>query len=159
MVLDEESAKCLTINTHLGPYQYIRLPFGVASAPAMFQRAMDMILQGLDGVIVYIDDILVTGSTNKEHLERLEEVLKRLKEYGLRVKKHYCQPLVEYLGHQVDTHGLHTLSSKVAATVQAPGWICSDPTTLLRWERSKQHRKKTTILMHGYVSTKLEIML
>ena len=102
MVLDEESAKCLTINTHLGLYQYTRLPFGVASAPAMFQRAMDMILQGLDGVICYIDDILVMGSTDKEHLERLEEVLKRLKEYGLRVKKnkcHFCQPLVEYLGH------------------------------------------------------------
>ena len=122
MVLDEESAKCLTINTHLGLYQYTRLPFGVASAPAMFQRAMDMILQGLDGVICYIDDILVTGSTDKEHLERLEEVLKRLKEYGLRVKKnkcHFCQPLVEYLGHQVDADGLHTLPSKVAAIVQS----------------------------------------
>ena len=50
----------------------------------------------------YIDDILVTGSSNKEHLERLEEVLKRLKEYGLRVKKSKCdffQSLVKYLGH------------------------------------------------------------
>ena len=84
--------------------------------PAMFQRAMDMILQGIDGVICYIDDILMTGSTDEEHLERLEEVLKRLKEYGLRVKKSkcdFCQRLVEYLGHQVDADGLHTLPSKV----------------------------------------------
>ena len=51
MVLGEESAKYLTINTHLGLYQYTRLPFGVASAPAIFPRAMDMILQGIDGVI------------------------------------------------------------------------------------------------------------
>ena len=61
-----------------------------------------MILQGVDDFICYIDDILVTGSTNKEHLERLEEVLKRLKEYGLRVKKSKCdffQSLVKYLGH------------------------------------------------------------
>ena len=49
MVLDDESPKCLTINTHLGLFQYTRLPFGVASAPAMFRRAMDMILQGIDG--------------------------------------------------------------------------------------------------------------
>ena len=107
IVLEEKSAECLTVNTHLGLYQLTRLPFGVASAPAMFQRAMDMILQGIDGVICYIDDILVTGSTDDEHLERLEEVLKRAKEYGLRVKKNKCkflQPLVEYLGHQVDAN-------------------------------------------------------
>ena len=123
MVLDEASANCLTINTHLGLFQYTRLPFGVASAPAMFQRAMDLILQGIEGCICYIDDILVTGSTDEEHLERLEEVLKRLKEYGLRVKKNKCdffQRKVEYLGHQVDADGLHTLPSKVDAIVHAP---------------------------------------
>ena len=82
-----------------------------------------MILQGIDGVICYIVDILVTGSTDDEHLERLEEVLKRVKEYGLSVKKKKCeflQPLFEYLGHQVDADGLHTLPSKVSAIVQAP---------------------------------------
>ena len=123
MVLEEESARCSTINTHLGLYQYTRLPFGVASAPAMFQRAMDMILQGIDGVICYIDDILVTGTTDNEHLGRLEEVLKRLKEYGLKVKRNKCdffQAAVEYLGHQVDADGLHTLPNKVEAIVQAP---------------------------------------
>ena len=80
-----------------------------------------MILQGSDGVICYIDDILVTGSTDEEHLERLEEVLKRLKEYRLKVKKSkydFCQQLVKYLGHQVDADGLHMLLSKVAAIVQ-----------------------------------------
>ena len=115
MVLDEESAKSLTINTHLGLYQYTRLPFGVASAPAMFQRAMDIILQGVEGVICYIDDILVTGATDEEHLDRLEEVLKRLKEYGLRAKKSKCfffQAAVEYLGHQMDADGLHTYQAK-----------------------------------------------
>ena len=64
---------------------------------------MDLILQGIEGCICYIDDILVTGSTDEEHLERLE-VLKKLKEYGLRVKNK-C----EYLGHQVDADGLHIL--------------------------------------------------
>ena len=75
------------------------------------------------GVICYVDDILVTRSTDEQHLERLEEVLKRLKEYGLRVKRNKCdffQRQVEYLGHQVDADGLHTLPSKVDAIVQAP---------------------------------------
>ena len=54
MLLDEESRQYVTINTHLGLYQYTRLPFGIASAPTKFQKAMDMILQGLPGVICYI---------------------------------------------------------------------------------------------------------
>ena len=66
----------------MGLYQYTQLPFGVASAPAIFQRAMDVIHQGIDGITCYIDDILVTGITDKQHLERLDEV----KTNGLRVK-------------------------------------------------------------------------
>ncbi|KAL5489261.1 hypothetical protein EMCRGX_G018331 [Ephydatia muelleri] len=123
MLLDEESRQYVTINTHLGLYHYTRLPFGVASAPAMFQKAMDMILQGLPGVICYIDDILVSGTSEEEQLPRLEEMLKKLKNYGLRVKKNKCAFLresVEYLGHKVDASGLHPLSGKVEAIVQAP---------------------------------------
>ena len=69
----------------LGLYQYTRLPFGVASVPAMFQRAMDIILQGIPSVVGYIDDILVSGDTEEQHLDRLEQVLKQLHEYGLRL--------------------------------------------------------------------------
>ena len=76
MLLDEESSKLIVINTHQGLYRYTRLPFGVASAPAVFQRAMDSILQGMSHVICYIDDILITGATISEHDNNLEEVLK-----------------------------------------------------------------------------------
>ena len=123
MQLEESSAQYLTVNTPTGLYQYTRLPFGVASAPAIFQSAMDMILQGIDGVICYIDDILVTGITDKQHLEKLDEVLKRLKTNGLRVKREKCaffQNSVEYLGHLVGVAGLHTLPSKAETIVQAP---------------------------------------
>ena len=58
MALDEDSSTLVTINTHRGLYQYTRLPFGVASAPAIFQRVMDTVLQGLPKVICYLDDIL-----------------------------------------------------------------------------------------------------
>ena len=59
--LDEGSRKHVTVNTHKGLYQYTRLPFGIASAPAMFQKIMDTILQGIPNVMCYINDILVTG--------------------------------------------------------------------------------------------------
>ena len=58
--LDDDSKPCVTINTLKGLYRYNRLPFGVASAPSIFQRTMENLLQGLPHVSVYIDDILVT---------------------------------------------------------------------------------------------------
>ena len=75
LLLDEESTKYVKINTHRGLYRYTRLPFGVASAPAMFQKMMDTILQGIPHIICYIDDILVTGNDDAEHLQNLAEVL------------------------------------------------------------------------------------
>ena len=63
--LDEESTKFVTINTHRGLYRYTRLPFGVGSAPALFQKLMDTVLQGIPHVICYIDDILVTGTSSR----------------------------------------------------------------------------------------------
>ena len=63
MPLDMKSRNLVTINTHRGLFRYNHLPFEVASAPAVFQRAMDTILQGIPNVICYIDDILVSGRT------------------------------------------------------------------------------------------------
>ena len=123
MKLDDESAKLVTINTNQGLYEFTRLPFGVASAPAVFQRAMDTVLQGIPHCICYLDDILVTGRSDKEHLRNLEEVLSRLRKYGICLKEDKCQFLqdsVEYLGHQVDAEGVHTSPKKVEAILKAP---------------------------------------
>ena len=60
MVLDKESREFVTINTHMGLYRYTRLPFGVASALAIFQHTMDTILRGLTHVQCFINDILIT---------------------------------------------------------------------------------------------------
>ena len=75
--LEEKPCNVVTINTHRGLYRYTRLPFGVASALAVFQKTMDTILQGIRGVICYIDDVLVTGKTQEEHVRNLEIVLQR----------------------------------------------------------------------------------
>lgn len=122
MLLDEESAKLVTLNTHKGLYKCTRLPFGVASAPAVFQRAMDSILQGIPYVACYVDDILVTGTSEADHRKHLEEVLRRLQENGLRLQCNKCQffqPSVEFLGHVIDAEGVHTSSKKVKAITDA----------------------------------------
>jgi len=121
--LDDSSKELVTINTHKGLYQYNRLPFGVSSAPAIFQRAIENLLQGLPKVCVYIDDILVTGETEQEHLENLTAVLKRLKDAGMRLKKDKCKFLiseVEYLGHVINAQGLKPSGSKITAITDAP---------------------------------------
>ena len=74
--LNEQSKKYVVINTHKGLFQYNRLPFGVSSAPRIFQMMMESLLGNIPGIVVYIDDILITGKTNEKHLAALEEVLK-----------------------------------------------------------------------------------
>ena len=100
--LDKQSRELVTINTHRRLFQYTRLPFGVSAAPGVFQRCMENSLQGCKGVSVYLDDILVTGSTVDEHLQNLDKVLNKLEMAGLKLNKAKCSflmPQVEYLGH------------------------------------------------------------
>ena len=89
----------------------------------MFQKLMDTVLQGLQGVICYIDDILISTSDESSHLEVLEEVLIWLEKHRFRLKKEKCQFLmlsIEYLGHQVDATGIRTTPDKVDAVIKAP---------------------------------------
>ena len=121
--LDEQSKEFTTINTPKGLYCYNRLPFGVASAPSIFQRTMESILQGIDHVCVYLDDILITGATEKEHLQNLDKVLTRLESAGIRLKRDKCVfllPAVEYLGHKISGQGLQPTDEKIQAIKSAP---------------------------------------
>ena len=98
--LDPESEQFVTINTHRGLYRYKRLPFGIASSPALFQRTMDIILQGLDHVASIQDDILITGK-DEEHMKNLNSVLSRLDHYSLRLQLSKCkfiQKSATYMG-------------------------------------------------------------
>lgn len=85
--LEEKSRPLVTISTHKGLFTYKRLCFGVASAPGLFQREMEKLLNGLDGVLCFFDDILISGPTRLIHNQRLKAVLERLRDSGLTLKK------------------------------------------------------------------------
>ena len=121
--LHDDSKVYTTINTHKGLYQYQRLPFGISTAPSLFQRTMETLLQGLPKVCVYLDDILVAGADEADHLHNLDKVLTKLETAGLTLKKSKCEFArfsVEYLGHIIDADGLHPSDTKVAAIRDAP---------------------------------------
>ena len=78
--------------------------------------------------VVYLDDILITGQTNQEHLDNVHEVLQRLEKVGMKLKKSKCvfmMKSVVYLGHKIDSCGNPPVEEKVKAVHQAP-----DPTNV-----------------------------
>ena len=121
--LDEKSKAYTVINTSKGLFKYNRLCFGISSAPGIFQRAMEDLLNGIPGVLCYLDDILVCGSTESEHLERLKLVLAKIQDAGLCLRLDKCSfrvKQVSYLGYVIDAFGIHPAKDKVKAIVEAP---------------------------------------
>ena len=116
--LDSECVKLTPFITPFGRYCFNRLPFGITSAPEIFQFKMNELLEGLEGVVVYMDDILVYGSNMKEHDERLSKVLHVLKENGLKLndsKCHYHQSELKFLVQSISKDGVGISRDKVAA--------------------------------------------
>nr|XP_041632159.1 uncharacterized protein K02A2.6-like [Drosophila kikkawai] len=84
MELDEAAKQIMVVNTPLGLFQYQRLPYGIASAPAIFQRYLEQLLKGIEGCGNYLDDIIISAPTSEEHLQRIEQVLSILQENGIK---------------------------------------------------------------------------
>ncbi|XP_055522484.1 uncharacterized protein K02A2.6-like [Wyeomyia smithii] len=123
MTVRSDDQPMLTLNTHLGLYQPTRLMYGVASAPAIFQREISQILQGIPGVTVFLDDVKITGPNDEVHLCRLREVLKRFHEHNMRVNVTKCEffaDSIEYCGYTIDRHGVHKMQQKVEALQKMP---------------------------------------
>ena len=121
--LDPDSQQYVTINTHHGLYRYKGLPFGIASSPAIFQRTMDIILQGLEHVASIQDDILITGKDYEEHITNLNLVLNHLDDHGLRLQLNKCrfmQKTVTYVGCVISAEGISPTEEKIEAIKQAP---------------------------------------
>ena len=112
-----------TINTHKGLYVYNRLVFVITSSLAVWQKTIDRILKGTDGVQCNQDDMLITGEDDRKHIRNLEEVLKRLNEHGLKSNKEKCKFLhdeVVFCGFKLDKNGLHKTQDKFDAILNSP---------------------------------------
>ena len=101
------------------------MPFGLCGAPAMFQRAMHMVLGGMiwDIVIVYLDDINVLGETFDETLANLVKVLARFWKFGLKLKPHKCHLFrreADFLGRRVDAAGVHVTDAHIKDVLAWP---------------------------------------
>lgn len=116
--LEEDSSKLCTIATCWGRYRYLRLPYGISSAPEIFQRFISETLEGISGVIAYFDDVLVFGKTIEEHNLNLDNVLTKIEQSGLTLnlqKSKICQSSVKFLGHVISSSGVSTDSVKIQA--------------------------------------------
>ncbi|UYV76696.1 K02A2.6-like, partial [Cordylochernes scorpioides] len=107
--LSSESSALTTFITPFGRFRFKRLPFGISSAPEIFQKRMGQILEGLEGTLCHMDDSLVYGSCQEEHDKILETVLTRLSKAGLTLNKDKCKfavTTIKFLGHQIDPNGI-----------------------------------------------------
>lgn len=123
--LARESQSYLTINTHIGLFAFKRLPNGIHSGPAIFQKIMDGLLSDIPKAVSRLDDILVAGTDEEDHLRTLSLVLEQLLSTGFRLNKTKCkflQSSVVYLaiGHVIDGEGLHPTEEKLKAINDAP---------------------------------------
>ena len=110
--------------THRGLYRFKRLSFGLVSAPATFQRAIDVILSSVRFrcALTYLDDIIVFSSSLEKHLRDLSMVLSLLKAAGVTLKISKCRfaaPEVPYLGYVVGRDGLRVYQSQTSSVQPA----------------------------------------
>jgi hypothetical protein len=127
--LAPECRSYLAFSTPDGPRQWTVMPFGIANAPATFQREMQRILKArLDtSVMVYIDDILIFSKDADDHAEQVEWVLEQLLANGYYANPDKCeffQSEVNFLGHVIKEGGLAVQQHKVDSIVQWPVPTC-----------------------------------
>ena len=121
----EEDRDKTAIITRRGLFRYRRMPFGLSSAPGTFQRLMDLVFSGLNfySVLVYLDDLVVFGPSVATLIERLEEVLRRLRDANLKIntrKCHMFQRRISFLGHVISEAGVEVQPEKTAAVEEWP---------------------------------------
>lgn len=111
--------------TPLGHYEYTRMPFGLKNAPSTFQRLMNSVLSGLQGLqcFVYLDDIVIYASSIEHHSIKLRHVFDRLRANNLKLQPDKCEFMrheVSYLGHMISDKGVQPNPIKVKAIQDFP---------------------------------------
>ena len=116
--LREEDMEKTAFSVGADHYEFTVMPFGLTNAPATFQRMMGNLLKGIKGCLVLIDDIVIFSDTWDQHQRILDEVFRRVRAAGLKIKRDKCQfaqESVKFLDHIVSARGTEPDSSKVEA--------------------------------------------
>ncbi len=126
--LNPDAQRYCSIITQWGCLSYLRMPMGVSSSADIFQERMTELMRGLDFVRCYIDDILMISKTSfTDHLTKLNEVLRRIRQAGLKInakKSFFAKGELEYLGYWVTRKGIQPMPKKVDAMM-----LLEDPKT------------------------------
>ena len=127
--LDDESALKTTMHTSYGRYRWLRLPFGISSAPEEFQKRLMTALEGLDGVLCIADDILVFGEgedshkAEEDHDRRFVALMERCSQKNIRLnpsKLQFKLKEVKFMGNIITHQGMQADSAKVSAITSMP---------------------------------------
>ena len=123
--MDPKDSYKTAFSTPHGHYELDRMPFGLKTAPATFQRLMDITLTGLIGteLFVYLEDIVIFADTLEEHEKKFNNLIQRLPKANLHLQPDECEflrPEIGYLGHIIDKNGFRPDPKKIIAVKEFP---------------------------------------
>ena len=123
--LSEESRPVTAFSTPTGHYEWLRCPMGLRNSPLTCQRLVNSMFHGLigKGLFVYMDDLILVSKDTASHLQKLGQVFQKFTQSGLKLNLPKCQffrSRIEFLGHIVDSQGIHTTSDKIKAIQNFP---------------------------------------
>lgn len=120
----ENDIEKTAVITPFGLFEFLRMPFGLRNAAQTFQRFMHhTVLEGLDFLFNFADDIIISSENEDEHKLHLEQVFERFNQFGITINFSKCifgKKEVEFLGYSVSTEGIKPLEDKVKAIVDFP---------------------------------------
>ena len=133
ILLDKTPIPKMAFNSPFDRYEYIKVPFGLAQAPAYFQELMTGILKDFDFAIAYLDDIIIFSTTAEEHLSHIEQVFEKLQSTKLSMKFrkcHFFMKEIQNLGQILSTKGIWSSPSKTQAiqnmhSLKMPKQVCA----------------------------------
>ena len=118
IALDDDAIKKTAFFMPLGKYEYLKVSFGLAQAPAYFQNLMNKVLNELHFTLAYLDDVIIFSESAEQHVKHIQIVLTKLKQAKLRPKKSKClffKQELQYLGNLLMTNGIKSQLEKVKA--------------------------------------------
>lgn len=121
--LDHRSSMLTCFNSPIGRWRWLRLPFGIKSAPEVYQRIMDTMLDGIQGARAIMDDILVAAEDEVKHDKIMRQVVERAVAYNLKLNFTKCKlkaSTVKYVGHTLTAEGLQPDEDKIRAVKNMP---------------------------------------